>query len=450
MAIRILTSLALAAVALLYASPLYAQDAISGRDIAAAVDRYEFDATEASLVGGPGSVGYEPGFWIRAGEYSLHLGFTLQARFESFNWEDTEPFPGGDRSGFSLPRATMKLAGSVPCDVHWYMELEFGHSGARNALQFLQGCLACSANNLGPDNQSNNFDPSREAWIEWSPNACFNFRMGTIRTPTTRQLMTPPEQQQFVDVSLASAWMGLGMPGYTDRNRDFGILLHGALGSSRELGWMVSITNGDGADSIRNVLDHRTSDGLAYGARLNWTFAKPIGYEEGALRQSTCGWHGELGAWAYYYADRSDKPHTQEGDYLRWGVDVALGSGGFSMTGAVSFTDDSDVGGTLNDESTAWLAQVGYHFPGTAFELAARYSGYDTEGDLSGNGSASEIGLAINYYLNGHGNKLQLDVSMLDTEDDGFLVLDSYAAYPAFLGNGESALRLMVQWQLAL
>ena len=157
-----------------------------------------------------------------------------------------------------------------------------------------------------------------------------------------------------------------------------------------------------------------------------------------------------MGAWAYYYADRSDKPHTQEGDYLRYGADLALGSGGFSLTAALSLTDDSDVGGTLNDESTAWLAQLGYHFPGTAFEIAARYSGFDTEGDLSGNGSASEIAVGVNYYLGGHGNKLQLDLAMIDTEDDGFLILDSYAAYPAFLGNGESAVRLMFQWQLAL
>ena len=39
--------------------------------------------------------------------------------------------------------------------------------------------------------------------------------MGLIKTATTRQLMTPPEMQQFVDISMASAFIGHVMPGYT-------------------------------------------------------------------------------------------------------------------------------------------------------------------------------------------------------------------------------------------
>ena len=396
------------------------------------------------------NAGYDQGFLLRGGDFTLRTNLLLQARFESFNWDETEPVPGGDRSGFSLPRATLAFAGTAPCSMRYYLALQFGHDGAVPANENLRGCTGCAAPNLGPDSHPQNFDVLREAWIEWAPCAAFRARMGLVTLPTTRQLMTSPALQQFVDISLASAWTGLGMSGYTDRNRDYGLLLHGVLGPSSKLGWVVSITNGDGGDGVRNVLDPRSSDNLAYGARLNWAFLNPIGYQEGALRQTTCSWSGEVGVWGSYYADRQDKPHTMIGDYLRYGVDLALAYGGLSLTAAYTRAEDSDVGGMNNDESTAWLAQLGYHFPGTAWELAARWSGYDTEGDLTGNGTAQEYAVGINYYLNGHGNKLQVDASFIDTDNGGFLILDSYPGYPAFLGNGDSGLLLRAQWQLAL
>ena len=40
--------------------------------------------------------------------------------------------------------------------------------------------------------------------------------------------------QQFVDISMASAFIGASMPGYTDRNRDYGFMVHGALGCDGE------------------------------------------------------------------------------------------------------------------------------------------------------------------------------------------------------------------------
>jgi len=38
--------------------------------------------------------------------------------------------------------------------------------------------------------------------------------------------------QQFVDISMASAYIGQTMPGYTDRNRDYGFMVHGAFAAT--------------------------------------------------------------------------------------------------------------------------------------------------------------------------------------------------------------------------
>jgi hypothetical protein len=459
------------------AAPALADAQPSARDIQAAVDSYLADSNQdVNLVGGPGSAGYDSGFWIKGGDFSLKTNLTLQARYETWQWDSSfvrgaqaAAFPNADHtSGFSLPRATLKFSGTAPCNVSYYMELEFGHWG-EDVVN-----VGAVPNALGPLQQSLNFDSTREAWIQWSMSDMLNFRMGQIKTANTRQMMVAPEMQQFVDVSLASAYVGSIMPGYTDRNRDHGLAIHGSFGSNGCLSYLLTITNGDGGDSIRNVLDTRTSDGLAFSARLNWAFLNAIGYQEGALRQKTCQWYGEVGVWGWYYADRFNLPHTTVTDSWRAGADLALGYGGFSFTGAVTFGSDEDAAG--NDAThLAYLAQLGYHFPGTAWELAARFSAYDVDNAAPafvlavpaggaaitqhplGNGSVQEIAFGVNYYLNGHGNKMQVDVALVSGNDAGSVLLfDPYTGYPgnpaagAGAGSNDYGILIRFQWQLAL
>ena len=322
---------------------LAASSAPSAREIQSSVDAYLASAqADATLVGGAGSAGYDGGFWIRGGSFLLKTNLTIQTRFEYFDWDDrsVEAQPGGDLSGFSLPRVTLKFSGDATCDVHYYAELEFGHafSDFRQALSIDKA----SVTGQGGIGSAEAFESgyggafAREAWIEYEAAPMAAFRMGLIKTPTTRQLMTSPEMQQFVDISMASAFTGATMPGYTDRNRDYGFMVHGAFGCDGDFQYMLSVTNGDGPVH-RNVLDGSTDDPLAFGARVNWDIMGHMGYEEGALRQRSCEWVAAVGAWAYYFVDHAlenplDGANTL--DRLSWGVDAAVGWGGFSMTAA--------------------------------------------------------------------------------------------------------------------
>jgi hypothetical protein len=273
--------------------------------------------------------------------------------------------------------------------------------------------------------------------------------MGLLKTAATRQLMTAPELQQFVDISMASAYIGNMMPGYTDRNRDYGVMVHGVLGCDGDFSYMFTVTNGDGPVH-RNVIDGSTSDNLAYSARVNWDFLGHIGYEEGAVRQSSCEWYGSFGAWAHYYADHlSERPYIKFGDRLAWGVDLALGYGGFSFTAAYnSLTfDESDIG--IDAEGSSWFAQLGYLFPDTAWELAVRYSQYNHDESLGGfEVGATEWAAAVNFYIDGHADKLTLDAAFIQAEDDGNFLSDVYAAYNP-TGDSDAVL-IRFQWQLAL
>jgi hypothetical protein len=436
----------------------------SAREIACAVDAYLAPSTaDASLVGGPGAAGYDGGFWVSGGSFLLRVNLTIQTRFEYFDWDDreAEPGPGGDLSGFSLPRLTLKLSGDATCGMHYYAELEFGHHGTEfdneNGLQEFNfsWLFAGGFEDVGSESEAHEalrrrLDAvAREAWIEWEASAAFAVRMGLVKTPTTRQLMTPPEMQQFVDVSFASAVVGQSMPGYTDRNRDYGIMAHGALGCDGAWTWMATITNGDGPVH-RNVLDGFTSDPLAYGARVNWDVRGRTGYEEGALRHRACDWTAAVGAWVHYYADHSqENPFSKFADRLTWGVDAAAGWGGFSLTAAYSaFSWEPDSGDTL--DGWAWLVQVGYLFPDSAFEIAARYDRHELSSvpGFGGDIGATEWGVAVNYYVDGHGNKLTLDGSFVSPEGEGNFLGDTYAGYsPSF---DSDAMLLRFQWQLAL
>ena len=85
--------------ALLLAAPAHADAQPSARDIQAAVDSYLASSDQdANLVGGPGSAGYDQGFWIKGGDFSLKINLTLQARYEAFLFDSAvkaNAVPGG-------------------------------------------------------------------------------------------------------------------------------------------------------------------------------------------------------------------------------------------------------------------------------------------------------------------------------------------------------------------
>jgi hypothetical protein len=423
----------------------------SAREVQSSVDAYlANDRADATLVGGPGQAGYDGGFWIRGGTFLLKTNLTLQARYEYFDWDDkeSEPNPGGDLSGFSLPRATLKFSGDATCDVHYYLELEFGHEVSvwDNVREINPGALqGVPLEGLGSD------DPLHEGWIEYEMAPAFVFRMGLLRTATTRQLMTAPELQQFVDISLASEVLGETMPGWMSRNRDYGFMVHGVFGCDGEWSYMATVTNGDGWGH-RNVLDQGTSDNLAFSARVNWDIMGHPGYEEGALKQTECGWVVAVGAWTHYYADHAQhNPLIRSWDRFTWGLDAAVGYGGFSFTGAYNMWtwSDADIGPDIDGAS--WLAQLGFLFPGTAWEIAARYSAYTMEFDNGPTFGGTEFAGAVNYYIDGHADKVTLDVAFIMADDDANIMPGLVGVYPAYWSTGESdGMLVRLQWQLAL
>src|SRR5213078_2002426 len=109
-----------------------------------------------------------------------------------------------------------------------------------------------------------------------------------------------------------------------------------------------------------------------------------------------------------YYPDaRQHRPLVKFADRAEYGADVALGYGGFSFTGAFNVLDWS-YPGSSQVTGYSFMGQLGYLFPNTAWEIAARYDYYLFDSDFIAptKYAASEIGAAINYYIDGHSNKV--------------------------------------------
>ena len=97
---------------------------------------------------------------------------------------------------------------------------------------------------------------------------------------------------------------------------------------------------------------------------------------------------------------------------------------------------------------TSWLVQLGFLIPDTAWEVAVRYDAYDHDYDGGFNPGASEIAAAVNYYVDGHADKLTLDASFITAETDGNYFADAYTGYNVTYGS--DAMLIRFQWQLAL
>ena len=69
------------------------------------------------------------------------------------------------------------------------------------------------------------------------------------------------------------------------------------------------------------------------------------------------------------------------------------------------------------ETSDCWCVQLGYLFPCTAWELAARYGSIDMvmgTGAMQMDEAATELAFAVNHFLDGHRNKITADVSFIN------------------------------------
>lgn len=103
-----------------------------------------------------------------------------------------------------------------------------------------------------------------------------------------------------------------------------------------------------------------------------------------------------------------------------WALDAYATMDNFSAHAEIVDMDDElaiHALGNASDDATPWSATVGYLIPDQPYEVLVRYQDLDTETD------ATLIGAGVNYFVNGHNTKWQLNASKYDDDNiDGTIL----------------------------
>lgn len=332
-------------------------------------------------------VGYKKGFYIDAGEkFSLRVNGRVQVRYTYMDYDVDRTME--DTSSFDTPRVRLDFS---------------GHAFDENLNYRIQTDL--------DDNSDGGRTVLKDAWIQWgNPSHGYAVRAGQFKVPFGRQALTSSSNLQFVDRAGSAGFFSLG--------RDVGVMLHGDCADG-VIGYAAGVFNGEG-EELSN--DHNEHLGAAR-IQINPTGAFKL--YEGDVKESE-----DLGV--SFGANIAYHPMSlaqgmpifgimTESDQTSFGVDAALRYGGLSLQGEVfaSVIEDQGNNGLDDVNDTGFYVQGGFFFS-EDLEIAGRYSMRNHEDDNTGaDDDFEEITVGLNYYMEEHWHKLQLDVSRLTFEPGG-------------------------------
>ena len=341
---------------------------------------------------------YDKGFFIRSkdGRYSLTLNGFLQARYTL-----TAPDAGRSRNNFDVALAHLAFSGNVfDPKVKYFFQYE--------------------TTTLGNSNRSTLLD----WWMQYSHSPYLRAQAGRFLLPYSRQFYAHPGHLLFPDLSEADYAFNL--------HRAIGLHISGKVG---RLSYHALATN-----SIR-ALDaggqQNAGAEVAWQGRLEYDILDPYGYLESSPTPALDPQLSIGIAAAFNPVDQASRfQNVMPGDRT---TNVTI-DGGFRYQGlsvqAAGYYRRNNLE-ALNEVGHDWgyYGQIGYYLT-EKLEIAGRVSGVDfqfannprTAGDMR------EYMGGFNYYLYGHGVKLQVDYSFLDGDP--------------FVGKSMSADRLRVQTQI--
>lgn len=284
------------------------------------------------------------------------------------------------------------------------------------------------------DMESDLMVPLYDAVATWTPLRDLGVRAGQMKVPFNRESVVSSSALQFVDRSVNNATLNL--------DRDIGVQLFSddLFGIGGRLGYQLGVYNGDGRNRVVG------DTGFLYVARVD---VRPLGTFEDINAQADLGRKRpprlDLGVAAARNigtvrarstsGDTLDVPFT----YDHGAVDLVFKAKGFSLHGEaiVRRATETSARATLDDgtEVTAtsgsawgWSAQAGYVFPG-GWEPVVRYATVMPMAALDGRAvpdepavpSETEARAGLNWYVQGHDLKVQLDAGLLggDAHPDG-------------------------------
>lgn len=337
-------------------------------------------------------VQYKVGDGLRIGNGAnmLHISGRVQARF---TYDGLEGSP--DKDTWAIQRGKFKIDGHT---LNKKLKFEFQlNTATRSAAKTIDVCVdaGCTTTQKVVQGESTSGLPVLEdAYADWVPYDYFGIRLGQFKVPYLRQRLVSSGKQQFVDRSLSTQFFDLAY--------DLGIAFHGNLWQDG-LNYDVFFMNGDGANTINK------NQSMMVGARLEYPILGTYERSESDINNSQEASLG-VGLSAFY----NELGNTIQGGSIAAGtktangtVDIGYKYKGFSFEGAGIITRALEIARLTN---IGLMAQAGYFLIPKKLEVAVKESALLLS-NAAPNQYESSVGL--NYFIVGHGIKIQTDYAML-------------------------------------
>jgi phosphate-selective porin OprO and OprP len=377
------------------------------------------------------------GLYVKSndGNWATNLQWRAQMRYTDPLRSDprqASDFINPNQSNFEFRRARMKIGGhGYQPWIKYYFELD-----------------------LQPSRKStDSSSKSGTRLIDWRITLdkydWLSFRVGQWKINYNRERVDSSGRQSFVERSIVNRIFSV------DRQvgaMAFGRLAAGTLADTR---YYFGVFNGEGR-SVNN-----DDNGMMYMGRLQWNFLgrdlkwrqSDVSFSEeaaGSLAFATARTTGKCTRWSSSGCGNLDGFESvsaaAKGQYEidQNVVETAFKWRGFAWQQELHNKTVTDRVNNTESDFKGGYAQVGYFFHNLVksvpenMEFAIRYAFVDepNKADIALTNTRKEYTSAVNYFINGHSNKLTLDFSHLTLDD-------------AFLTQKQSENRVRFQWDVS-
>lgn len=330
------------------------------------------------------------GLKIGDGDNLIHLQGRVQGRF-TYNLLEA----AADNDTWAIQRGKIKIEGFT-----LKKKLKFGFQmnlATRNRATTAAVCTdAACANtvNAVTAESTTGLATLEDYYLDYVPYDFFGVKIGQFKAPFLMQELTSSGKQQFVDRALSTGHFNLA--------RDIGGTLHGEFWDGG-LNYNVFFMNGDGINQINR------NQSLMAGLRLEMPI---LGEYKASESDTDDSQEHNLGVGLAYAFNELGSAFVNgtipAGAKLSLGtLDVGYKYRGFSFQGAGMLARSHDTAVLTN---YGWNAQAGYFIVPKKFEVALRGSGTVFSNALP---NQYEYAAALNYFIVGHGIKVQADYGLL-------------------------------------
>jgi hypothetical protein len=301
--------------------------------------------------------------------------------------------PGDSKPSFRVRRAKTRLSG-------WFRTPEL-----RYELQLSWA---------GPEAGASAQTALEDIQLTWdiSKKRTFEVSVGQFKVPLGRQEMTSSGRLQLVDRDIFSFEF--------TRGRDIGLQVGGALAKGK-LEYLAGVFNGNAAARLGN-----DNSKFQYNARTVYQPWGNVGYSEGDFESKD----KPLLALAAEFEHNNQAYTSNVSDNLKtvvFGGDVVFKYRGLSLFAEYlardrtpqpfgNFDPSHPPFNTVAFHSNGWHGQAGYFLKRDKLEAAVRYATYDPS-DKTPDDDRTEVGGGLNYFVNKHFLKVQLDLRQVENSD---------------------------------